>query len=441
MIPETILLSFNEIEQDTYNRQGEYGYFKLDRTKDALDIYSCHSQPHVLEVITQSRELYQALCPLLKSINPEWIQESVLEALLTAAKLHDISMGGNPKELRLLDAVDSMYEWLKSDCLKCSRDLRKRGEEIKYWAEKTQITQGKYRELEALLSIMRLDEQNCRKLDDTLEIYHDEIKTFIRKHHAPSGAKWVFKHATQVLKRYGLHLDLNLIAALICLHSTSSTPVDAISCAGDKKEEMTRQVLWNFMKDYLMPYELEEFFEEKSYKKIIYLASILRLADTRRQGDRAKTIDLKELQYQLCEDGTADLYRMMPWGPERITDRLAHSILLSECCTRFEPVFLQRRHHECYTLVHKITLCDAQNKEICEQFFTWRLYSYVKEVDTGAFRDSEKIHNTFRITLNQITDKNIALTLQEAWQKQWKNGDEMQQRYAAAIEVQTMPKR
>lgn len=437
MIDDKVLLSFSEREADTYKRQSEYGYFELPEADDLLDIYSCHSEEHVLEVIEQSRSLYHALLPLMEQFAPGINDIQMEYNLLVAAKLHDISMGGSRKEIALLDAADSLQEWLRSDQLKSVRDLRRRSMHLKSRAEENVMTQGEYKRISALLSMERLERENCEALEDALTAYHDEIKTYIRKHHAPSGGRWVFEHAAEILERYGTNLDLKIVVLLICLHSTSSTAVDAISCAGDDSEKKTCEVIREFMAPYLTIYEMEQIMETGYFKKVIWLASVLRLADTRRQGRQIRTIDLKELTYRLCEDGTADLYRMMPWGPERITNHMAHSILLSECCTDFGEISVSQNKGR-WTVRHDMIMHDAQNPEIREQFEQWRLRSYAGEVDTGALAESRRIHHVFQIGLKGIADRRMAADLEAEWKQIWKNGDEMQRRYAESIKVSAM---
>ncbi len=430
MIPEEILLSFSEREKDMYGRQCEYGYFELAEAKDLLDIYSCHSEPHILEVIEQCRLLYEALLPLF---NQSGLTEQIPDELLLAAKLHDICMGGNRTEIYLIDAADNMYQYLRAGGMK-KDELKVKGTELMRLAEESGITEGIYREIRALLSLDLPDIKKFRQLENALGIYHDEIKNYIRKHHAPAGAAWVFKHAAEILERYGMDLDLPLTAALILLHSTSSTAVDVISCAKDENERLTKKVICDFMKRYLTSYEMEQILEEKYYKKMIYLASILRLADTRRQGNRMQMIDRRELKYQLCSDGTADIYRMMPWGPERITKRITHSVLLSECCTGFGALTLRQKGNG-WILMHELILNDAKNQEIRELFERWRLTSYITEVDTGAFAESSRVHNVFRIGLNRITDRKMAFELEKQWRINCRNKDWGQKKYAESIEV------
>jgi len=438
MIDDKVLLFFSEKEADTYKRQTEYGYFELPEADDLLDVYSCHSEEHVLEVIRQSRSLYHELLPLLEQLAPGIDDIQMEESLLVAAKLHDISMGGSRKEIALLDAADSLQEWLRSDQLKSARELRRRSVQLKRLAEDTRMVQGRYEKILPFLSMERLERNSCECLEDTLAAYHDEIKTYIRKHHAPSGGRWIFNHAAEILERYGTELDLKIVVLLVCLHSTSSTAVDAISCAGDDNEEKTREVIREFMSPYLTRYEMEQIMETGYFRKVICLASVLRLADTRRQGKLIKTIDLKELTYRLCEDGTADLYRMMSWGPERITNRMAHSILLSECCTDFGEISVSQNKGR-WTVKHDIRIHDAQNPEIRKLFGQWRLRSYAGEVDTGALAESRKIHHVFQIGLKGITDRRMAADLESEWIQNWKNGDRMQCRYAESIKVSVMP--
>lgn len=422
-----MLNQFTAEENRCYNRQTEYLYFDLPIAQDSLDDYSCHSQAHVLEVASQcSRmaEWFQGwLCErgLAQTDPSSWKKDLEL-----AAKLHDIGMCGTDLVIGLLDTVDELYERICSEEDEKEAEWKKLVARIVTMSEQAGLQTPAFHKIEALIVSTS---RNRMKLVEQLAIYHDEIKSHIRKHHAPTSGKWIFHHAAKILESDGEDCDIELIAILATLHSTSSTAIEHI--LGDGKEaDDTRQYLEEYLKEFLNPDEYKTITRTSKMKQITALASILRLADTRRSGAKLQTLDKRCLEYKVNQDGTADLYKKMPWGLERVTNRVAHEILLAEAATEFGLILVKKTN--CWQAVHEIFLKDADNEEICRLFSSQRLYSYIKEIDTAEFAQSENFQNQFQIRLDGVEPKKANQILSD-WRAEWKKGDRMQKRYADCL--------
>ena len=74
MISNEKLYTFTPGENEQYNLQMTLQNSRVLGAQDALDLYSCHSQPHVLEVMEQCALLLEAFLP--------WLQDSLKEYLL-----------------------------------------------------------------------------------------------------------------------------------------------------------------------------------------------------------------------------------------------------------------------------------------------------------------------------------------------------------------------
>lgn len=417
---------FTAEENRCYNRQAEYPYFDLPIAQDSLDDYSCHSQAHVLEVAAQ--------CGKMAEWFQEWLYErgvsktntSWKKDLEIAAKLHDIGMCGTGLLIELLDTVDELCERICSEEAPKETVRKKLMAKIENVSEQVNLQTSSYHKIQAFIAN---PSKNRMKLVEQLAVYHDEIKSYIRKHHAPISGKWIFQHAAQILETYGDDRDIELIAILATLHSTSSTDIEHITSDGDNAKE-TKQYLSEYLKEFLNPEEYRNIIKDSKIRQITALASILRLADTRRSGAALQTLDKRCLEYKVNHDGTADLYKKMPWGLERVTNRTAHEILLAEAATEFGSIIVTRTN--CWHAVHEILVKNADNVEIGRLFSSQRLYSYVKEIDTAEFAQSKNFQNQFQIRLKGIDQKRGNQIL-HGWKEEWKKGDNMQIRYADCL--------
>ena len=109
MIPADKLFSFSPEEDAQYTLQLSLQLNRLLGAPDLLDLYSCHSQPHVLEVMEQCSMLLDALLPWLQEKIPGTSRAWMHDHLLLSAKLHDIGMCGTASLRTLLKATDKGF--------------------------------------------------------------------------------------------------------------------------------------------------------------------------------------------------------------------------------------------------------------------------------------------------------------------------------------------
>ena len=324
---------------------------------------------------------------------PREDMRSLLKHLLTAAKLHDICMAPTRQQIELLSATDEMYALIvggkrEPSALRLGcRRLADAAEGVG-WAEDRGI-----KLICTICGMPVISDEAWKRLPFELAAEHDAVKQCVRKNHAPMGGLYVLDHAERIQTVYGSDLDVKLVATLVCLHSTSSSGCAAIGYDDSKLRQKTAACI----RDMLVQREMEIPDDAAWLNKAVTLASLLRLADTRRSGTRLTAIDEARLFYE-TRDGKVELFVERNDMLQRITDRSAREILLSESCTEFGEVRLSNNSAE-WEITHRLRVRGWQQKELRNLFCDQRLKSYIREIVTAELAPGRELRHLLELEL------------------------------------------
>lgn len=380
MIARETLYAFSPEEDRQYNLQLTLQHHQLLTAPDALDSYSCHAQPHVLEVMEQCEMLLTAFTPWLEARLPGTPVDWMRDQLLLAAKLHDVGMCGTASLRALLEATDRLYtllampgdrppELLAPDLAvilteaEASQLTNRTWRDVRYWAEDAQRNQPRL--LQALLA------------------YHEDVKSAIRKRHAENSGRFILAHTDALQARYGASADLLTVAALAALHSSSSLSDACIVPDGAHYDNIRRHI-HAMVTQERTAHEADHITSEEPFRRVIALAALLRLADARRSGSRLCSMDRSRLICEVTPEGKPCVYRLSGGVPEPVPGHMAHEILASEALTEFGDVSALPVSDGSWHIRHEITLRQAGFPALRELFARSRLRTYAEEIDTGA---------------------------------------------------------
>ena len=380
MIPHDTLFTFSPEEDAQYSLQPALQQQQLLTAPDALDNYSCHSQPHVLEVMEQCSMLLEAFMPWLKTqlpgVSPQWMHDH----LLLAAKLHDIGMCGTASMRALLLATDRLYTLLASPGSEPPELIAPYLHTILTEAEASGLTNRTWRDVRYWAE--DVPRYETRLLHALLE-YHEDVKSAIRKRHAYVSGQFILSHMDALAARYGDSTDLLTVAALAALHSSSSL-ADASIVPDGRHNDNIRRHIHSLVADARCTDEADRITAEEPFRRVIALAALLRLADARRSGSRLCNMDQSRLICEVSAEGKASLYRLSDGVPEPVPSRIAHEILVSEALTEFGSVSALPVSDGTWHIRHEITVRHAGFPELRDLFARSRLKTYAEEIDTGA---------------------------------------------------------
>ena len=380
MIPHETLFTFSPEEDEQYTLQATLQQHQLLSAPDALDSYSCHSQPHVLEVMEQCDLLLEDFLPWLKTqlpgTSPDWMRDQ----LLLAAKLHDIGMCGTDSLRALLLATDRLYTLLSAADAQPPELLAPYVRTILTEAEASGLTNRTWRDIRFWAEDIA---GNKARFSHALLEYHEDVKSAIRKRHAENSGRFILAHADALQARYGDSADLLTVAALAALHSSSSLADACIVPDGEHIQNIRRHIR-TMVAQERSEAEADRITAEEPFRRVIALAALLRLADTRRSGSELRNMDQSRLLCEVSPDGTPRLYKLSGDVPEPIPGRIAHEILVSEALTEFGHVSVLPVSDGTWHIRHEITLRHAGHAALRDLFARSRLKTYAEEIDTGA---------------------------------------------------------
>ncbi|MBR3764907.1 MAG: hypothetical protein IKK57_10220 [Clostridia bacterium] len=381
MIPHDKLFSFTPAEDAQYTLQITLQQSRLLGAPDALDLYSCHSQPHVLEVMEQCGMLLDAFLPWLQEklpgVSPAWMRDH----LLLSAKLHDVGMCGTPALRALLTATDSLHTLLCTPGQESPAMLRPYLRVLEAEGPRAALNTPAWQQ--ALTLAGTGDEGRCAA---ALAEYHEQIKQAIRKQHAANSGRYILAHADELSAHYGPAIDMTAVAVLAALHSSSSLDKASIVPAG-KHYDAIREHIRRMVTQERSAAEAERITADDTFRRLIHLAALLRLCDTRRSGSRLTNMDQSRL---VCEvtGGQARLYKEKSGLREAVPLRTSYEILVSEALTEFGPVTAHPNADGTWHIRHEMTLRHAELPDMLDVFARSRLRTYANEIDTGALEYS-----------------------------------------------------
>ncbi len=381
-----LIRSFSEEERAAYARQQTVLMHDLPGTQDQLSSYTCHSIPHVEEVMAQCDAMFTALTPWLTEevgMDGEALRRGRIH-LLMAAKFHDIGMCGTGAMAELLGNVDAQQREypLRTPMAKpLLQSLRARMRILAEQAEReptgmmkrVRFTGSAYNGLCAL----PVTDEGCR---ERLLVYHEEIKNNIRSTHGESSARWVAEHQRELAARYGNAIDWDEVALLAALHTGFVPFSDALPVAyADALAAHLHLTGPDLTKD-------------SERLRIFALAAILRLSDQRRNGSTLRTLDEKPIGLTRSPAGRLRLTIQGDGRARAVATERAYEIILSEKLCEFGPVRLDRKGGH-WVMLHEMHLAHQQLPGMPELFAKQRLRAYGRELQESLFQPGGKLRH------------------------------------------------
>ena len=368
------LFSWSEEERRMYLMQRELSGHQIPRAEDSLDYYSDHGLFHVEEVMEQCTLLLQAMAPWLGRILENRDSRWAGTHLLLGAKLHDIGMCGTEAMRTLLAKTDGAYTALSGGVLSpvafsafgemldqarssgfSCRALR----DLSYWMGHRTLQMG------------QVKEKLCQ--------VHEEIKREIRRTHAVVSGDWILAHKDAMRARYGPKVNTFAVSLLAALHSGSFEGSRRAVLGEGWEAEAVRAFAVSLAARHGVPWPGNEANDEV-FRDVVRLAALLRLADTRRSGDRMHSIDGAALTLRLGPD-SLQVVRLYGSQERVIPLTQANWILGGELCTRFGNVELSGGRF----MTHRLILPQGRDPRVRDVFLNQRVRSYWHELTTSLF--------------------------------------------------------
>lgn len=379
------VFGFSSEGEQIYNLQITVLQTGLLGAPDELSNYTCHSIPHVREVMQQAEYLFDVL--------HDWITDeiglSVSELpearvhLLLAAKLHDVGMCGTERLRKLLVHTDNMYHCFlgsscvdadrrRKDCTALERFAREADEELLGWDRADKLMNG------LCSRILCADPQRTNMSELTAQ-YHETVKNAIRRHHGENSARWTAVNRDVLESRYGADIDWNEVAVLVAMHNGGfKHHVDA---EGNQKQWL------DYCGALCSRTGLDATFllDRHTQRRVLALASILRLADQRRSGSGLLTLDQRPIQVVVKADGGLQAEYEYAGVTRRLGLSKSNQIILSEKLNEFGEVALNRREDQ-WMMTHTLHFAMPGNKAARMLLIGKRIPGYMKEIQESLFR-------------------------------------------------------
>ena len=390
--------TFSPEEKAEYEKQVKVLCQKLPDSEDRLNTYTCHSIPHVQEVMQETELLFQAMGPWIQTYIPQNRMEWARIHLILSAKLHDIGMAGTENMRSLLDLTDELYLLADKTCERKSNIREKCGLLLQ------------------LAEIENMETDQCRlighsmpdgaisptQLKKTLAGYHDEIQKRIRERHAETSGRYILAHQEELSARYGKNIDTGVIALLAALHSNSSR--DSID-PNALNSSLSKEYCGQFIRMFSTEEESKRLCSPGMLTMVFALATLLRLADARRSGSKMCMMDLAPIFVDRTPGGRFILCKDNHGVREKLPFDKSREILLAEACNDFGSVELSGDKMNGWHLVHEMKLKYASEAEIRDLFKNVRIPTYISELTSALLEPTRTVHHEFRVIAPGIDRK------------------------------------
>lgn len=381
----SVLRRFTAQERALYDAQRAIYTHTLTQSRDELDGYSCHSLPHIEEVMDETQNLFRALTPWLCACLPDDSPTGMLQHLLLGAKFHDVGMAGSPDMRRLLDNIDTQYQLARSGALSAARSLRALHAEMVQLAQALDMQTPSY----AAAEYRAAHPGSAAQLMQALARYHDEIKTQIRLRHADTSGQFILERREALAACYGDEFDWVEIALLAALHTGS---------ADDSRLVGHTRVSKAYMLDFVRRFGQrgDDAVVEKKWQRILMEATLLRLADGRRSGSRMRMLDLSTPHVRRAPDNRLHLLIERDGVLRQPQLSRSHDILLAERLVDCGSVSLAQDGDGRWQMTHELLLSHADTQDAQQLFLTRFLPTYVEELRSALLRP-ENVRHILRV--------------------------------------------
>ena len=409
-------------EVEEYSRQKAFEAYELDGMQMRLSDFTSHGMEHTREVCRECETLVGALRDAGVEIAP-----ATERMLQVAGKYHDIGMADGDG----MDAARSVVENLRdprADLEKAAKYL-----EIDANAGMRQIMEngGKNQTAAMAYAVARERAENVRNMSPESPGYADALKehqialarlqdrvyTRMRSEHARRSGEFMLAYGDtqECQQRYGGDLNYRNIACAIMLHSKNNSGCADLTEGlskneGREQKPAAQAACERFVAAWNREHpenKASERFSREDVEQIALMASVLRVADNRRDGNTATFTNGERVVVQKHDDSSCG-YRVyhgsvgadgaMALGKE-VRSNKSREIIGAEACTRFGKV-----RWEDGALIHEIRLSGVQFASLMEQVGARRIPDYVGEIESGVFRSEEgRLQNVIELQVERCT--------------------------------------
>ena len=397
--PEEQLLAdirrFSEEDRQAYERQIAVLCSSLPESEDQLSDYSCHSVPHIQEVMAEADRLFAALEPWLKVYLPESSLPAVHRHLLMAAKYHDIGMAGTPEQRQALETVARLYA-IADGAGFSAAPVRSAQEALARQAKAAGLETGRLNRVllwrpNGPAAVQSLKQACCQ--------FFDEVKKTIRNQHAEISGRYLLAHRQELAERWGDAFDWAEVALAAALHSNSARDhIDRAALNASLSEAYCRQ----FLRTYGAPEDESRLCSKPALVRVFLEATLLRLADARRSGKNLRMMDLSPITVEQTPGGRYALCQEKNGVREPLSFDQSREILLSEACSDFGPVALAGSAQTGFHMTHVFNVrffCDEYIRNLIRDM---RVPSYISELSSALLSPTRTLDHVFQIQAEGI---------------------------------------
>ena len=409
-------------EVEEYSRQKAFEAYELDGMQMRLSDFPSHGMEHTREVCRECETLVGALRDAGVEIAP-----ATERMLQVAGKYHDIGMADGDG----MDAARSVVENLRdprADLEKAAKYL-----EIDANAGMRQIMEngGKNQTAAMAYAVARERAENVRNMSPESPGYADALKEHqialarlqdrvyarMRSEHARRSGEFMLAYGgtQECHQRYGGNLNYRNIACAIMLHSKNNSGCADLTEGlskneGREQKPAVQEACERFVAAWNREHpedKASERFSREDVEQIALMASVLRVADNRRDGNTATFTNGERVVVQKHDDspcgyrvyhGSVGADGAMALGKE-VRSNKSREIIGAEACTRFGKV-----RWEDGALIHEIRLSGVQFASLMEQVGARRIPDYVGEIESGVFRSEEgRLQNVIELQVERCT--------------------------------------
>ena len=400
--PEDQLLAelrhFSDEDRRAYEQQITVLCSGLPESEDQLSDYSCHSIPHIQEVMAEADKLFAALEPWMKVYLPASALPAVRRHLLMAAKYHDIGMAGTPEQRQVLETVDRLYAI--ADGAGFSADpIRSAQEMLARQAKTADLETGRMKSVllwrpNGPAALQSLKKACCQ--------YFDEIKKTIRNRHAEISGRYILAHRQEWTDRWGDAFDWAEVALVASLHSNSARDyIDQAALNASLSEAYCVQ----FLRAYGAPEDASRLCSKTALVRVFLEATLLRLADARRSGKNLRMMDLSPITVERTPGGRYMLCQEKNGVRQPLSFDQSREILLSEACSDFGGVALTGSAQTGFHMTHVFSIrfyCDEYIRSLIRDV---RVPSYISELSSALLEPTRTLDHVFQIQAEGISQE------------------------------------
>lgn len=388
---------FKDIENEAYNLQIPTLLKELLGATDKLSNYTCHSQPHVVEVMQQADMLFVAFREWFISEVGFSLSEMQIarKHLLLSAKFHDIGMAGSSSLRELLKLVDELHSRCKNSKQNTSsyvEDLFPLLDKLAHTADSECSHWDGYKSLCGPLLNRIVLANDQATLCPLLESYHEQIKNTIRKYHGELSAKWIIENQGTLSAYYGNSINWEMVALLSALH-TGPLFIHHDDCGVEYG--------WlDYCNKLCSLLRINNPLSRNSTlsQKFLSIASILRIADQRRSGNNLRSLDKHEIETIVAKDGRI----VMKYEVKGVTNiaKLSESneVIVSEKLNNFGSVIVHHSDNR-WLVEHELHFSCTTNESGRYLLLNRRIPSYLEELQGTMLKVTPSLHHVLCIEL------------------------------------------